>query len=130
MSSQPLLIVGSMAFDDLDLPSGSARDVVGGSCTYAAYAASLFCPVRIVGVVGQDFPELTLADLEKHGVDTSGVERAAGKTFGGRDNPLLVSVRSGSAMSMPGMMDTILNLGLNETSLKGLIKQTSNERFA
>lgn len=81
MSSQPLLIVGSMAFDDLDLPSGSARDVVGGSCTYAAYAASLFTPVRIVGVVGQDFPEATLADLKKRGVDTTGVERAAGKTF-------------------------------------------------
>lgn len=81
MSAQPLLIVGSMAFDDLDLPSGSARDVVGGSCTYAAYAASLFTPVRIVGVVGQDFPEPTLADLQKHGVDTTGVERAAGKTF-------------------------------------------------
>jgi sugar/nucleoside kinase (ribokinase family) len=81
MSSQPLLIVGSMAFDDLDLPSGSARDVVGGSCTYAAYAARLFCPVRIVGVVGHDFPESTLSDLEKRGVDTKGVERADGKTF-------------------------------------------------
>lgn len=44
-------------------------------------------------------------------------------------NPLLVSVRSGSAMSMPGMMDTILNLGLNQQTLQGLIKQTSNERF-
>src|SRR5512135_1044724 len=58
------------------------------------------------------------------------LEKKTGKGFGSADNPLLVSVRSGSAMSMPGMMDTILNLGLNETSLKGLIKQTSNERFA
>ncbi|MBI1282782.1 MAG: pyruvate, phosphate dikinase [Thiobacillus sp.] len=57
------------------------------------------------------------------------VERASGKTFGGRDNPLLVSVRSGSAMSMPGMMDTILNLGLNPDTLQGLIAQTGNERF-
>src|SRR3970040_458177 len=59
----------------------------------------------------------------------AGPERKTGKTFGGATRPLLVSVRSGSAMSMPGMMDTILNLGLNEASLKGLIKQTSNERF-
>ncbi|MGA7179813.1 MAG: pyruvate, phosphate dikinase [Thiobacillaceae bacterium] len=57
------------------------------------------------------------------------VERASGKIFGGRDNPLLVSVRSGSAMSMPGMMDTILNLGLNAETLHGLIAQTGNERF-
>ncbi len=58
------------------------------------------------------------------------LEKKTGKGFGSGDNPLLVSVRSGSAMSMPGMMDTILNLGLNETSLQGLIKQTGNERFA
>jgi pyruvate,orthophosphate dikinase len=57
------------------------------------------------------------------------VERASGKTFGGRDSPLLVSVRSGSAMSMPGMMDTILNLGLNPNTLQGLIALTGNERF-
>jgi len=58
------------------------------------------------------------------------LEKKTGKGFGSSDNPLLVSVRSGSAMSMPGMMDTILNLGLNDESLKGLIKQTKNERFA
>ncbi|HEX8964734.1 MAG TPA: pyruvate, phosphate dikinase [Rhodocyclaceae bacterium] len=58
------------------------------------------------------------------------LEKKTGKGFGSAENPLLVSVRSGSSMSMPGMMDTILNLGLNEVSLKGLIKQTKNERFA
>ena len=58
-----------------------------------------------------------------------GLEAKTGKSFGGRDNPLLVSVRSGSAMSMPGMMDTILNLGLNAETLEGLIAQTGNERF-
>jgi len=58
------------------------------------------------------------------------LEKETGKKFGGADNPLLVSVRSGSAMSMPGMMDTILNLGLNKDSLKGLIRLTKNERFA
>jgi len=57
------------------------------------------------------------------------LEQATGKGFGDAQNPLLVSVRSGSAMSMPGMMDTILNLGLNRATLEGLIRQTGNERF-
>jgi pyruvate,orthophosphate dikinase len=57
------------------------------------------------------------------------IEKVTGKGFGDPVNPLLVSVRSGSAMSMPGMMDTILNLGLNSKTLQGLIKQTGNERF-
>ena len=57
------------------------------------------------------------------------LEEKTGKTFGSTENPLLVSVRSGSAMSMPGMMDTILNLGLNIDTLKALIAQTGNERF-
>ena len=58
------------------------------------------------------------------------LESAAGKTFGKGTDPLLVSVRSGSAMSMPGMMDTILNLGLNDETLAGLIEQTGDARFA
>ncbi len=58
------------------------------------------------------------------------LEKKTGKGFGDGKNPLLISVRSGSAMSMPGMMDTILNLGLNDVSLKGLIELTGNERFA
>ncbi len=57
------------------------------------------------------------------------LEEKTGKGFGGAKNPLLVSVRSGAAMSMPGMMDTILNLGLNEETASGLIKLTGNERF-
>ncbi|UCC14829.1 MAG: pyruvate, phosphate dikinase, partial [Gammaproteobacteria bacterium] len=57
------------------------------------------------------------------------LEEKTGKGFGDPDNPLLVSVRSGSALSMPGMMDTILNLGLNSETLAGLIRQTGNERF-
>ncbi len=57
------------------------------------------------------------------------VEKATGKGFGDKDNPLLVSVRSGSAMSMPGMMDTILNLGLNKETLEGEIRQTGDARF-
>jgi pyruvate,orthophosphate dikinase len=58
------------------------------------------------------------------------LEKATGRGFGDPKNPLLVSVRSGSALSMPGMMDTILNLGLNSETLHGLIDQTQNERFA
>ncbi|MCF7979563.1 MAG: pyruvate, phosphate dikinase [Chromatiaceae bacterium] len=57
------------------------------------------------------------------------LERKTGKGFGNPENPLLVSVRSGSAMSMPGMMDTILNLGLNEETLQGEIKATGDDRF-
>ena len=57
------------------------------------------------------------------------VEAATGKKFGDAEDPLLVSVRSGSAMSMPGMMDTILNLGLNSATLEGEIKQTGDKRF-
>ncbi|MCW8956772.1 MAG: pyruvate, phosphate dikinase [Gammaproteobacteria bacterium] len=63
-------------------------------------------------------------------VQMQALEQKTGKSFGASDNPLLVSVRSGSAMSMPGMMDTILNLGLNEETLQGLIAGTHNERFA
>ncbi len=58
------------------------------------------------------------------------VERLVGRKFGDPKNPLLVSVRSGAPVSMPGMMDTILNLGLNDETVKGLIEQTKNERFA
>ena len=67
-----------------------------------------------------------LAEVMEHMYE---VEQAAEKTFGDPENPLLVSVRSGSALSMPGMMDTILNLGLNKKTLQGLIAQTGNERF-
>jgi len=58
------------------------------------------------------------------------IENATNKVFGGTENPLLVSVRSGSPVSMPGMMDTVLNLGLNDETVKALAKKTNNERFA
>ena len=58
------------------------------------------------------------------------IEASTGKTFGDSEDPLLVSVRSGSAMSMPGMMDTVLNLGLNDETMKGLSKASGGERFA
>ncbi len=58
------------------------------------------------------------------------LEEKTGKNFGDEKNPLLVSVRSGAAISMPGMMDTVLNLGLNDSTVKGLAEKTNNERFA
>ncbi len=58
------------------------------------------------------------------------LEKNSNKIFGNIENPLLVSVRSGAAISMPGMMDTILNLGLNEHTMQGIIKKSNNERFA
>ena len=72
-------------------------------------------------------PASLMAEVD---AEIAALEAATGRHFGGGDNPLLVSVRSGSALSMPGMMDTILNLGLNPESLEGLIRQTSDERFA
>ena len=60
----------------------------------------------------------------------SALEQKAGKTFGNPQNPLLVSVRSGAAVSMPGMMDTVLNLGLNDETTEGMAKATGNPRFA
>ena len=70
-----------MAFDDLELPTGSFKNVVGGSATYSAFAASIYAPVRLVAVVGDDFPETTLSELASRGVALEGVERAKGKTF-------------------------------------------------
>lgn len=58
------------------------------------------------------------------------VEKSVSKQFGGQDNPLLISVRSGARDSMPGMMDTILNLGLNDDTVVALVNATKNERFA
>ncbi|MFM8441874.1 MAG: pyruvate, phosphate dikinase [Methylococcus sp.] len=74
------------------------------------------------GVMPHELMEQVLRNIQA-------LELQTGKKFGGESNPLLVSVRSGSAMSMPGMMDTILNLGLNQTTLHGLIQQTGNTRF-
>ena len=71
------------------------------------------------------------ADIEKDIFEhMKGLEKITGKTFGDVSNPLLVSVRSGARMSMPGMMDTILNLGLNDEAVEGLAKKTGNARFA
>jgi len=73
------------------------------------------------------FPE----GLEKEMLNKmSMLEKKTGRHFGDGENPLLVSVRSGAPISMPGMMDTVLNLGLNDKTVQGLIRQTNNKRFA
>jgi pyruvate,orthophosphate dikinase len=76
---------------------------------------------------GEKLPDGLWADMVGA---TREMERQARKRFGDPANPLLVSVRSGAKFSMPGMMDTVLNLGLNEKTLAGLVEQTGNERFA
>lgn len=85
--AEPVLIVGSMALDDIETPFGAAKNAVGGAATYAAFAASLLAPVRLTGVVGDDFPSSALADLSARGVDLAGVQViSGGRSFrwGGR----------------------------------------------
>jgi len=76
---------------------------------------------------GETYPASLAAEVESH---LKQVESIMGRTFGDATNPLLVSVRSGARASMPGMMDTILNLGLNDTTVQGIIAQSGDERFA
>ena len=76
---------------------------------------------------GNVWPEGVLDEIDEYRKD---LEKRMGKKLGDNEDPLLVSVRSGAPFSMPGMMDTVLNLGLNDDSVQGLIKQTQNPRFA
>ncbi len=82
---------------------------------------------RIYYESGKKVPESIDKEMQIH---LARLEKSLGKKFGDRNNPLLVSVRSGAKFSMPGMMDTILNLGLNDETIKGLVASTNNERFA
>ncbi len=75
---------------------------------------------------GRQFPDGLFKQVDEA---LKSVEQATGKTFGDPEAPLLVSVRSGARMSMPGMMDTVLNLGLNAATLAGLIRRAGDERF-
>jgi sugar/nucleoside kinase (ribokinase family) len=76
-----LLVVGSVALDSIETPFGTANDALGGSATYFSAAASLFCQIQLVGIIGSDFPEHELGFLQQRGVDLSGVEKAAGESF-------------------------------------------------
>jgi pyruvate,orthophosphate dikinase len=77
--------------------------------------------------MGSKWPGGLLEEIQEN---MKKLEAATGKRFGSRQNPLLVSVRSGAAVSLPGMMDTILNLGLSDETVKGLIEKSGNARFA
>jgi sugar/nucleoside kinase (ribokinase family) len=79
--NRPILTVGSMAFDSVRTPAGRADQVLGGSVNYFSLAASLFSPIKIVAVVGDDFPQDHLSFLSKRDIDVSGIQVAKGKTF-------------------------------------------------
>jgi len=77
----PVLIVGSVAYDSVKTPFGEKEEVLGGAASYASVSASFFAPVRLVGVVGEDFSETYLAQLADHDIDLEGLQRSPGKTF-------------------------------------------------
>jgi sugar/nucleoside kinase (ribokinase family) len=76
-----ILVVGSVAFDAIETPSGTRDRCVGGAATYFALAASYFTPVRVIGVVGEDFGPPEESILTRRGVDTRGIEHVEGKSF-------------------------------------------------
>src|SRR6478752_6235136 len=116
----------------------SMRNLLGGKGAGLAEMASLGLPVPPGFTITTDVCTYYYAhdnsyppDLEKQVTAAlAEVGRLTGKTFGDRDNPLLVSVRSGARASMPGMMDTVLNLGLNDETVEALAKQSGDRRFA
>ncbi len=76
-----VLVVGTVAFDSIETPSGSAERILGGSASYFALGASYFAPVRVVGVIGQDFPQDHLDLFTQRGIDIEGITREKGDTF-------------------------------------------------
>jgi len=113
------------------------KDLLGGKGAGLARMTEIGLPVppgfTITTAACQEFQKknsLPNAIWQEAKEQLKTLEKGTGKKFGSPDQPLLVSVRSGAAISMPGMMDTVLNLGLNEETLRGLIKNTQNERFA
>ncbi|HUO13397.1 MAG TPA: PfkB family carbohydrate kinase [Verrucomicrobiae bacterium] len=76
-----ILVVGSVAFDDITSPSGGVKDILGGAATYFSLAASYFTKVRVVAVVGDDFGPDQEKIFHQHGIDIRGIEREKGKTF-------------------------------------------------
>lgn len=117
--------------------NGEMRELLGGKGANLAEMTNLGIPVPQGFTITTEACNQYYADGEvlkdeiiKEILDKlSELEKITGKTFGSSDNPLLVSVRSGARSSMPGMMDTVLNLGLNEDVVKVFAKATNNERF-
>ncbi len=123
---------------DFDEDSGGGRELLGGKGIGLAEMTQLGIPVpagftvttdacRAYMAAGGEVPEGLDGEVEEH---VAALEDKTGKRFGDPEDPLLVSVRSGAAVSMPGMMDTILNLGLNDVAVEGLAASTGNARFA
>ena len=118
--------------------NGSMRELLGGKGANLAEMTNLGMPVPYGFTVSteactqyyEDGRSIN-AEIESQIYQALGqLEQESGKKFGDAVNPLLVSVRSGARASMPGMMDTILNLGLNDIVVEGLAKKTGNPRFA
>ncbi len=116
---------------------GTMRDLLGGKGAGLAEMTKAGLPVPPGFTItteacndyfgaGETLPQGLWEDVK---AAVAQIEAETGKGFGNAENPLLVSVRSGAKFSMPGMMDTVLNLGLNEETLEGIIKLTANERF-
>jgi sugar/nucleoside kinase (ribokinase family) len=76
-----ILVIGTVAFDSVKTPAGEAQEVLGGSASFFSMAARLFAPVRLVAIVGKDFPEQHLQMFEHAGIDLEGLVRAEGRTF-------------------------------------------------
>ncbi|HLX21071.1 MAG TPA: PEP/pyruvate-binding domain-containing protein, partial [Gaiellaceae bacterium] len=122
------------AFDE---PSEGGRELLGGKGVGLAEMTQLGVPVPAGFTITTDacrafmrsggFPDGLDEEIEQH---IARLEEQTGKGFGDPADPLLVSVRSGAAISMPGMMDSILNVGLNDESVGGLARSTGNEAFA
>jgi pyruvate, orthophosphate dikinase len=123
------------AFDE---PSTGGRDLLGGKGIGLAEMTQMGVPVpagftittdacRAYMSNGKTLPDGVEQEIEEH---LGALQEKTGKRFGDTNDPLLVSVRSGAAVSMPGMMDSILNLGLNDDAVVGLARATGNERFA
>jgi pyruvate, orthophosphate dikinase len=123
---------------DLDQAGELGKELLGGKGAGMAEMTALGIPVPAAFTVtteacrtylanGRLFPEGLEEEIDRH---LTALEGKTGKRFGDPRDPLLVSVRSGAAVSMPGMMDTILNLGLNDDAVEGLARSTGNERFA
>ena len=125
-----------------DAPHADARQkdktITGGKGANLAEMASIGLPVPPGFTItteecirylkeGADFSDALRGDVARA---LEHIERTVRKSFGSKDDPLLVSVRSGAAVSMPGMMDTVLNLGLNDETVEGLAKVSGDPRFA
>jgi pyruvate,orthophosphate dikinase len=122
---------------DFDEPSEGGRELLGGKGVGLAEMTQLGVPVPGGFTITTDacraymrerrVPDGLEEEVAEH---IARLEQTTGKRFGDHDDPLLVSVRSGAAISMPGMMDTILNVGLNDEAVRGLARATGNEQFA